>query len=166
MWTHYAYETKGAFSEVIEFIKPGYHNPPHRHTLFRETFTTTRGILTVTLDGKQMQLKPGDSAIVDIGHVHSLTNASDDEVEFTTKLEPGHEGFEQGMYIVHGLAKDGATNEEGVPKNPVHAASLVYLMDTWLEGWLWWLATPMLAVTRRTGQGLGVEAALLRKYWE
>ena len=165
-WTHYSYETKGAFSEVVGIIKPGYSNPPHHHTLFKEIFTATRGTLTVNLDGKEMQLKPGDSATVEIGHVHSLINASDEDVEYAATLEPGHEGFEQGMYIVHGLANDGLTNDDGVPKNPTHAASLVYLMDTWLAGWLWWIATPLLATMRRTGQGLGADARLLRKYWE
>ena len=113
-----------------------------------------------------MQLKPGDSATVDIGHLHSLTNASEEDAEFTTRLEPGHEGFEQGMYIVHGLANDGLTYDEGVPMKPMHAAALLYLMDTWLAGWQWWAATPLLAVMRRTGQGSGVEAGLLSTYWE
>jgi quercetin dioxygenase-like cupin family protein len=165
-WTKYSYETNGAFTEVACTVKPGYANPPHHHTRFAETFTAKKGTLSVTLEDKQMKLNPGDAATVEIGRVHSLLNDSDEDVEFVCRLEPGNEGFEKGMYIVHGFANDGYSNGEGVPNNSAHAAVLLYLMDTWLAGWGWWLATPAVAIIKRTAQGLGIEARLLSKYWD
>ena len=168
-WTNYSHETSGAYTEVTAVIKPGYANPAHYHTLFKEIFTCTNGTLTVTLDGKKHELTPSSdektTATVEIGHYHSLINASSSTVEFTTRLEPGNEGFEKAMYIMHGLANDGLSTSEGIPKSIVHASLLMGLMDTWLEGWGWRVATPVLGVLRRYGKGMGEEARLVGKYW-
>lgn len=164
-YTKYSYETNGAYTEVECTVLPGYDNPEHYHTLFAETFTCRSGLLTVTLDGKRLQLKPGEAATVHIGHTHSLANTSDETVDFTCRLEPGYEGFEKAMYIMHGLAQDGATNSDGVPNSPVQLAILAAMMDTWLTGWAFWFAMPLLAIVRRYGKGYGVEAKLVGKYW-
>ncbi|ETN47141.1 uncharacterized protein HMPREF1541_01332 [Cyphellophora europaea CBS 101466] len=167
-YTHYSSETSGAYTQFTSTITPGYANPPHHHTLFRETFTCTSGTLSITLDnGHPRTLRPGETAVVDIGHIHSLANTSATEpAEFVTKLEPGSEGFEKGMYIVHGLAEDGHSGPDGVPRDLVTVAVVAGMMDTWLSGWGFWLAGPALWVARRVGQGQGVERKLVERYWE
>ncbi|KAK5940446.1 hypothetical protein PMZ80_006861 [Knufia obscura] len=124
-YTRYSLETNGEFTEFDSTIGPGYSNPEHYHTRFTETFTCTAGVLTIMLDGKKLVLESGESAKVDIGHRHSLANASDEEARFLTRLEPGDESFEQAMYIMHGLAEDGMTNRDGVPGSPITLAVLV-----------------------------------------
>lgn len=165
-YTHYSHETSGAFTQLTATINPGYSNPPHHHTLFRETFTCVSGTLTVTVDSQPHTLAPGESAVADIGAIHSLANETDKDVEFTAKLEPGSEGFEKAMYIVHGLAEDGQTDGDGVPRNVVDLAVVAGLMDTTLAGWGFWAARPLLAVLGRAGTGWGVERRLVGKYWE
>lgn len=164
-WTKYSYETEGKYTEIDVVISPGYDNPAHYHTLFKETFTCTTGVLSVILNGKKMQLKPGETAVVEIGDVHSLANDSEGDATFLTRLEPGHQGFEQSMYIVHGLAEDGLTNSDGIPSSPIHLAVIAPLMDTWLQGWLFRMAGPLLFLLSRYGKGSGAEAQLLQKYW-
>lgn len=165
-WKKYSYETQGAYTEMTGVIGPGYSNPKHYHTQYAEHFTALKGSLTVTLDGKRIKLNAGDSATVEIGHVHSLINDSGADVEYTVKLVPGSEGFEQGMYIVHGMANDGITNGDGVPNNPVSAGVVAGMMDTWLMEWTLWLARPLLFVLRRYGEGTGHSDKLIAKYWE
>lgn len=165
VYTKYSYETDGEYTEFDSMIAPGYDNPEHYHTLFAETFTCLTGELAITLDGKSVLLKPGESAKVDIGHTHSLANQSNGEATFRTRLEPGYEGFEKAMYIMHGLAEDGLTNKDGIPSNPVHLAVMAGMMDTWLSGWTFWLASPLLFTLRRYGKGGGAESQLLEKYW-
>ena len=164
-YTKYSYETNDEYTEFDSTIGPGYSHPEHYHTLFAEIFTCTSGELTVTLDGKKIELHTGESARVEIGHRHSLANASSQDVRFMTRLEPGNEGFEQGMYIAHGLADDGVSGKDGVPGNPVTLAVLAGLMDTWLTGWAFWMASPLLLVLRRYGNGNGLSGRLVEKYW-
>ncbi len=165
-YTKYSFETNGDYTEVDSTIGSGYSNPEHYHTLFTEIFTCTSGELTITLDGKKLALQPGESAKVEIGHTHSLANATNQDVRFMTRLEPGNEGFERAMYIMHGLAEDGLTNQDGVPGNPVTLAVVAALMDTWLTGWVFWMASPLLLVMRRYGKGTGLDARLTEKYWD
>lgn len=165
VYNKYSYETGGEYTELDAMIAPGYDNPEHFHTLFSETFTCLTGELAMMLDGESILLKPGESAKVEIGHYHSLAYRSNKEATFRTRLEPGYEGFEKAMYIMHGLAEDGLTDKDGIPSNPVHLAVMADMMDTQLTGWTSWLANPLLFTLRRYGKGNGVESHLLEKYW-
>ena len=164
-WTKYSYETHGAYTEFEGVLQPGYNNPAHYHTLFAEYFPSNSGTMSIKLDGKEIKLEPDQSATVPIGHIHSLANNSEREIKYTSRLEPGDEGFEKAMYIMHGLANDGMSYSNGVPKNPVHLALVAAMMDTILDGWTFWLMRPLMVVLRRYAQGLGVEANLVEKYW-
>ena len=106
-------------------------------------------------------MQPGETAKVDIRHRHTLANESKEEVKFLCRLEPGHEGFEQAIYVVHGLAEDGMTDSGGVPKNIVSLAIVAEMMDTWLTGWSFCMASPLLLLLRRYGKGTGHERRLL-----
>ena len=163
-----AAETGGKYTEVTCTLGPGSGNPLHYHTRFVEVFRGSSDAtpLGVVLDGKDVVLKEGEEASVLLGHAHRLFNPSPTEVaEFTCRLEPGDEGFEKGFTIVYGLSADGLTDGEGIPKNPVHIAILTEMMDTWLVGWGFWLATPLLAGLRWYGKWSGEEERLLKKYW-
>ena len=164
-YTKYSFETNGEYTEINSTIAPGYDNPEHYHTLFAEIFTCSSGELTITLDGETLVLQPGETAKVEVGHRHSLANKSNQDVDFVTRLEPGNEGFEQAMYIMHGLAEDGSTGKDGVPSNPVTLAVGAGLMDTWLTGWAFLAARPLLFILRRYGKANDLEARLVQQYW-
>ena len=163
-----ATNTGGKYTEVLCTSGPGSGNPLHYHTRFVERFRggSDATPLGVELDGRDIVLKKDEQAEVPVGHAHRLFNPSATETaEFTCRLEPGNEGFEKGFTIVYGLSADGLTDGDGVPKSPMHIAIVTAMMDTWLVGWGFWLAMPLLAGLRWYGKFSGEEDRLLKKYW-
>jgi len=53
------------------------------------------------------------------GEAHYFFNDGKEEVEVEVKLQTAREGFEKGLYIVYGLARDGMCIEGagGFPKS-------------------------------------------------
>lgn len=64
-------------------LAPGAKGPPaHTHDGFTERFSPTRGTLTVEVDGRVSQLRPGESVTVPPGVAHRFWNAGTEEVVF------------------------------------------------------------------------------------
>lgn len=157
-------ETAGKFTELVLTLQPGGGTPPHFHTRFTETFTALEGELVLKTSAVQpIVLRPGNSHTVRVGEVHSFTNASAQEIRFRAVIRPGHEGFENSLRLVYGLAADGLTDAKSVPRQFTHLAIMAVLGDLNLPGFVRVLAPVLRWVTRRA-QRNGTIQALLAKY--
>jgi quercetin dioxygenase-like cupin family protein len=76
-------------------VRPEARTPvPHYHEKFDETIKGLVGITTVRLDGKTIQLNPGDSIVIRRGAVHQIANKTNDTIEFLCEIRPGIFGYE------------------------------------------------------------------------
>lgn len=159
-----AAETAGKYTELVLTLRPGGGTPPHFHTQFTETFTALEGELTISTSAAQpLVLRPGNSYVVPIGEVHRFVNASAREIRFRVVIRPGHEGFENSLRLVYGLAADGLTDASSVPRRFTHLAIMAVLGDLNLPGFMRVLA-PVLRWVVRRAQRNGTVQALLARY--
>jgi quercetin dioxygenase-like cupin family protein len=156
-------ETGGAYTLVEIELAPGGGVPPHAHRTYAETFIPVEGELEVQVGKERKLLKPGQTCTVPRKEIHCFRNLSDAPVRFRVKLEPGNEGFEYSVKIVFGLAKDGLTNRESMPKNLSHAAVLLNFFDPEPTGMLR-LMMPFLRWKARQARKRGVEKELIERY--
>ncbi len=61
----------------------------HYHKDFDETVYGLKGTATYTVDGKVIELGPGDSLFIPRGAVHAFANKSDEAIEFLCFINPG-----------------------------------------------------------------------------
>lgn len=186
-------EQQQPFSEIEVAVRAGGGVPLHYHAQRTETFTAGPSSVVYLQrggsgGGKQdavIRLAPGATATVRAGEVHRFWNPTapapggkendDDDhggvMRFTVRVSaaPGavglDEGFEKGLYIWYGLARDGLVRADGIASSPLHAAVIMYLQDTWLAGGRFWLLTPVFAALYAVARWTGVEAELVRRYW-
>ncbi|MBE7203501.1 MAG: cupin domain-containing protein [Parafilimonas terrae] len=71
----------------------------HRHARLTETFAVEAGALALHLDGTDLDLGPGDFALVRPGQPHGFANRGDQPVRFTLSFAPAlaREGFFEGL---------------------------------------------------------------------
>jgi quercetin dioxygenase-like cupin family protein len=60
----------------------------HYHESFDETVYGLKGIATYTVDGKTIELGPGDSLYIPRGTVHAFANKTDETIEFLCCCSP------------------------------------------------------------------------------
>lgn len=102
-------ESEGTCSIARLVCPPGCGAPPHRHSE-AENFHVIRGVLSVQLDGENIELRPGDLIHVAPGAVHAFQNATAEDVEFYAVATPaGHERF---FREADALAKSGGFNPQ------------------------------------------------------
>ena len=119
--------------------------------------------MTVSIGNETLTLKKGESATVPKKAVHSFTNKSAEPVKATIELLPGHQGFENSIYIMYGLASDGKCDKDGLPKNISHLALSATMSDTSLPGFMT-LVMPIMKVIAKIAQWRGIERKLIDKY--
>ena len=157
-------EESGGRRTLVEVeLAPGGGNESHKHLSFSERFVCVEGELTVRVDGLLHVLHPGDEATAEAGAIHAFANETEDPVRFQVELAPGHRGFEQALQIGYGLARDGLTNDKGIPKNLTQLAVLMELSETRVVGPIRALA-PVLKLLARWGRRRGADAALAGRY--
>jgi len=120
--------------EVFPFAQGSSAMPLHYHLSYAETFRVLEGELTVNTDKETMTLKKGDSATISIKTLHSFSNESATPVKAILEVSPGSEGFEKGLCILYGLAADGKTNKNGMPKSIIHMALGMTMSEVRLRG--------------------------------
>lgn len=150
-------DSQGKVLKVELYCKPGAQGPPlHYHPLQTEKFEVIKGSLGLDDKGKSMVLKAGDSYQVERNSRHRFYNASDkEEVLVEVTLEPAlkTEFFFETMYA---LAKQGKTNANALPKNPLQFAAIMHEYDGEM------LAEEIpLAAQKFMAKGLGRMAKLL-----
>ncbi|MBD0258840.1 MAG: cupin domain-containing protein [Cytophagales bacterium] len=156
-------ETGGAYTLLEIELAAGGGNPLHAHRTYTETFIPVEGELEVQLGKERKLLRPGETCTVPLRAVHCFRNPSDKPIRFRVKLVPGNEGFEYSVMIAYGLAKDGLTNREGMPKNLAYAAVLLHFFDPEPTGMLR-LMMPFLRWKARQARKRGVEQELIDRY--
>ena len=162
----YGRETDGAYTLLTVSVAPGGGNAAHWHGSYSETFTAEKGKVGIYSQSTgKFLLSPGESATVTPGEVHYFFNPGDEEVEMKVKLQPAREGFEKGLYILYGLARDGKSSNGGIPDNLMHSAVVGSMADMWPAGLRGAVLTPVLKILGFLGRISGMEERLVRQYW-
>jgi mannose-6-phosphate isomerase-like protein (cupin superfamily) len=157
-----AAETDGARTYLEAELAPGSGTPPHMHTTYSEDFEVLDGTLHVEVDGRGIEVGPGERAFVPAHAVHRFANDSDAPVRFRCALEPASRGFEELQQIGAGLQADGLCRGD-LPRKPSHLGIGLILADTTLAG-RFRLAMPLLLLLGRRAQRRGVAEELRRRY--
>ena len=134
-------ETGGKITDLELTLLPKGGNVLHYHN-YSEKFTAIDGELGLVL-GKSKQkkiLNPGETYTVPAMALHNFYNPIDREIKFGIQVEPGHQGFENMLRILYGLASDGLTDKESKPKNLTHMAIVVTMAELNAPGLLTFMA--------------------------
>jgi quercetin dioxygenase-like cupin family protein len=154
---------KGKITEIDFTLMPGGGNPFHFHRSYLETFIVLQGELGLVCGKKNTLLKEGDSFTVPPMQVHRFYNPGDKETRFKVILTPGHEGMENALRILYGMAGDGLTNKKSIPKKIKHIALIAYTSDMNLPG-LPNLFFPILKIIARKAIAKGEYEVLKNRY--
>lgn len=82
---------------VFEMTVPpsdGLPAPPHSHNSYEETAYGLSGVLTVTVEGKALEIAPGQAACVPRGAVHSFRNCTAQDAKVLCIITPAAIGPE------------------------------------------------------------------------
>jgi quercetin dioxygenase-like cupin family protein len=125
-----ARDTGGECTEFTAHIAPGGHLPaPHVHPGQSERFAITKGTLTLKIEGRTFEAKPGDVVTIEAGQAHNFWNKTGEEVVFDVQVTPPLK-IESVIETMYGLAADGKTNRFGMP-NPLRLAVIAqHHLDT------------------------------------
>jgi quercetin dioxygenase-like cupin family protein len=119
-----AQDTGGELMSAELVVSPGGGNPLHVHPLQEEHFEVLSGTLSVQIGAERISLREGEEATVPPGTPHRWFNDSDrEEARVLGEVRPAlnSEVFFETLY---GLARDGRTDESGVP-NPLQFAVML-----------------------------------------
>jgi len=151
-------------NSVLELnILPGEKTPWHYHTLFSETFEVLKGTLEVGKGNDIHHLKKGDIATIKPNEKHYYHNVSNEECVINTTLNPGNRNFENSLFILKGLAKDGLASDAGTPRKFSDLATFVYLNNSRLVG-LQKVAEPIFNYVAKAAIKNGHLNKLIQKY--
>jgi mannose-6-phosphate isomerase-like protein (cupin superfamily) len=116
-------DTNGEYVVTDLFIRPaGRVVFPHLHPALTETFEVVAGRIDLLRDGERSIAEPGQKVSIPPGTVHDWWNDGDAEAHVLVEVRgPGTPRFELMIETFWGLARDGKTNDKGVP-NPLRLA--------------------------------------------
>jgi len=157
-------ESDGTITEAEITLLPGGKNPIHYHKTYSETFTAIDGEAGVGLGKKEKKiLKQGESYTVEPNNLHYWFNPTDREIKFRVEIKPGHEGFENSLRILYGMASDGLTDKNGIPKSIRHMAIVATMADMNIPGFFTFIF-PLLKRIAKKAKDSGVEKELIDRY--
>jgi quercetin dioxygenase-like cupin family protein len=149
---------------VLEMnILPAEKTPWHYHTLFSETFEILKGTLEVGKGKDILYLKQGDIATIQPNEKHYYHNISNEECIVKATLDPGNKNFENSIFILKGLAKDGLASVAGTPKKFSDLAIFVYLNNSRMVGFQK-IAEPIFDYVAKEAIKKGYLNELIEKY--
>ena len=97
--------TNGSLAMFEFTVPPAVKMPlPHFHKHFDETIYGVNGILTFTVEGKTVDIAPGESFFVPRGAIHSFNNLKQTEVKALAVITPALLGpafFKEAAAIVN-----------------------------------------------------------------
>ena len=91
---------------------------PHSHDAFEETIYGVRGVSTWTIDGRTLDVGPGEAVCIPRGTVHGFDNRGDVDARFLAIVSPGVLGPAYFREIGEVLAAGG-------PPDPAAIASVM-----------------------------------------
>lgn len=144
-------------------ILPGEKTPWHYHTLFSETFEILKGTLEVGIDKNVHHLKQGEVATIKPNEKHYYHNVSKEECIVKATLNPGNKNFENSLFILKGLAKDGLASNAGTPKKFSDLAMFIYLNNSRMIGFQK-IAEPVFNYFAKAAIKRGYLNELIQKY--
>lgn len=157
-------EETGGERTLIEIeAAPGGGTTPHYHKTYAEHFEVLRGALEVQLGKTTHTLRAGQKAVAQINTLHRWHNPTNEPVVFLVELRPGHSGFEKALTVAYGLAGDGLSNSNGLPKNLYHTALLFEWGEGRLPG-LFALAEPLFRLLAERARRKGIDKKLEARY--
>lgn len=110
-----ARDTDGEYVRLEVVAEPNAIGPPeHVHEHQEEYFQVLDGTMTGSVDGEPVRLQAGDELTVWPGTPHEWGNGGDDELRMRIEVRPARR-FEEVLEVFYGLARDGKTNDRGVP---------------------------------------------------
>lgn len=127
-----AAQSGGLRSIVDMYVEPGGAAAgEHVHPVSEERFTLIRGKLALVLGGRKVVLdRVGQSVLIQPGIEHRWWNPGGDETYAICELNGNGARFEQlVLRQLFGLAQDGKTNPEGVPRLLQRAATTMEFND-------------------------------------
>lgn len=105
-------DTDGRLTMFEFLVQPGARVPaPHYHEYIDEVIYGLEGVLTFTVDGKRIELGPGDHCFVPCGAVHHFLNAGQEPTRALSVITPGRIGpayFRDMAALLAGGAPDPA----------------------------------------------------------
>jgi quercetin dioxygenase-like cupin family protein len=85
-----AEQSNGSLTVFEVNVPPGAHVPaPHSHDAFEETIYGVRGVSTWTVDGRIIEIGPGDAVCIPRGVVHGFENRGTLDATFLAIASPG-----------------------------------------------------------------------------
>jgi mannose-6-phosphate isomerase-like protein (cupin superfamily) len=97
------------------FVKPGGRvAAEHFHPTLTERFHILRGQVGFLIDGRESVRGAGESARVPVGARHDWWQVGNEEAQAVVEVDPG-DRFVQMVGATYGLARDGKTNQKGLP---------------------------------------------------
>jgi quercetin dioxygenase-like cupin family protein len=149
---------------VLEInILPTEKTPWHYHTLFSETFEILKGTLEVGKGKDILHLKQGDTATIQPNEKHYYHNVSKEECIIKATLNPGNKNFENSLFILKGLAKDGLASMAGTPRKFSDLALFIYLNNSRMVGFQK-IAGPVFDYVAQAAMKKGRLDELVQKY--
>ena len=133
-YVHSSKSTNGEKSVLDIHLEPKGGLNLHYHKTYDETFEVQSGELIVQIGKRKTKLIPGDRATIKRNEIHRFYSDSEKPTKFRATIIPGHQGFENSLAIVYGLASDGLVNKKGIPKSFCHLAIIATMSGTNLPG--------------------------------
>ncbi|WP_052864087.1 cupin domain-containing protein [Streptomyces niger] len=127
-----AAENGGARTVMDVYAKPGGAvSGEHVHPVSEERFTLVRGKVAFLIGGRPVTLdEPGQSVLIQPGIKHRWWNCSGEESFHICEVRKNSDRFEQlVLRQLFGLAQDGKTSPEGMPKLLQQAVTTMEFSD-------------------------------------
>lgn len=157
-------EEAGGERTLIEIeVAPGGGTPPHYHLTYAEHFEVLEGELEVTVGGETRTPSEGEKAVAPVDTLHNFRNATDEPVTFLCEMRPGQPGFEKGLKVVYGLARDDLVRADGIPKNLYHLALTLEWSEIRLPG-IFTFIEPLFGLLARRARRKGIDKELEARY--
>jgi mannose-6-phosphate isomerase-like protein (cupin superfamily) len=163
-----AEETNGELLKVKAEIPAGTPGVPlHYHLTFTEGFEVLEGRLDLLVGEGHLVLGSDESAMVPLGTAHRFWNAGSKPAIFEAEIRPARK-MEQSLRAMVGLARDGKTDDRGVPKNIFELALLYELSESYIVGMPLFLQRGVFGILARLARGRGYDPEFSRytRSWE
>ena len=92
---------------MFEVVVPGSERlnaPAHSHDHYEETIYGLQGVLTWTVDGQQIDLRPGQALCIPRGAVHRFDNNTSEDVKILCAITPaaiGPQYFREAAEVIN-----------------------------------------------------------------
>lgn len=159
-----AQETAGACTIATCYLLPGGSKGLHYHKVVTQVFTALKGRLHLYQGGKKIiELRPGEQHKILPGVVHGLFNPTNEIVQYQLTITPGHEGLENMIRILYGLAYEKKLNASGIPQDIHTQALLMKMGDTYFMDAVTHFQ-PLINWKAKQAKKRGIEEALFSSY--